>query len=93
VLGSGVAVLVYLRARLASGKLWRPLGLAQVIVATGNAGFCLWFVRAMTDVRTQRVAGKMIAMPLSTAEPGAYAGLLCAAVAAAASLTLLGGRR
>jgi hypothetical protein len=92
-LAAGVTVLVYLRARIASGKLGRPLALTQVVAAAFNAGFCLWFVRAVTDVRTQRVAGKLIAMPLSTAEPGAYAGLLCAAVAAAASLTLLGGRR
>ena len=92
VLAAGVSVLVYLRARLASGKLGRPLALAQVVAATLNAGFCLWFVRAMTDVRTQRVAGKLVEVPLSTAEPGAYAGLLCAAVTAVASLTLLGRR-
>ncbi len=93
VLAAGVPVLVYLRARLASGRLGRPLALIQVVAAALNAGYCLWFVRAATDVRTQRVAGKMIALPLSTAEPGAYAGLLCAAVAAVASLALLGGRR
>jgi hypothetical protein len=93
VLGAGVVVLVYLRARLASGKLQRPLSLGQVVAAAFNAGFCLWFVKAMTDVRTARAAGKLVSLPISTAEPGAYVGLLCAAVAAAASLALLGGRR
>jgi hypothetical protein len=93
VLAAGVVVLVYLRARLASGRLQRPLALGQVVAAALNAGFCIWFVKAMTDVRTVRAAGKLVSLPLSTAEPGAYVGLLCAVVAAAAALSLLGGRK
>jgi hypothetical protein len=92
VLSAGVAVLIYLRARVAPARLRPPLALSQVAASALCAGYCLWFGRAMTDVRSVRAAGKLIALPFSTAEPGAYAGLLCAAVAAAASLTLLGRR-
>lgn len=92
-LSVGIAVLVYVRARMASGKLWRPLALGQAAAAVLGAGYCLWFVRAVNDVRMVKAAGRMIELPLSTAEPAAYAGLLCAAVAAVASVAVLGERR
>ena len=88
-----VAGLVYWRTRRASARLGRALLLGQVAAAGSAAIYCGWFLRAVTDVRTVRAAGRLVSTPLSTAEPGAYLGLLCAAVAAVATMASLGERR
>ena len=92
-LAGAIAGLVYWRTRRASARLGRTLLLVQVAAAVSAAIFCGWFLRAVTDVRTVRAAGRLVSTPLSTAEPGAYVGILCAAVAAIATLASLGGRR
>ena len=92
-LGAAVAGLVYWRTRRATVQLGRTLLLAQAAAAVAATVFCGWFLRAVADVRTVRAAGRLVTTTLSAAEPGAYVGIVCAAVAAVATLASLGGRR
>jgi uncharacterized membrane protein len=91
-LAASVVLLVYLRAQRASRRLLRWLAPGQVAAALLLALYSGWFVRAVTDVRALRVAGKLVSIANSTAEPAAYLGLVCAAAALLGSLPLLGRR-
>ena len=92
-LALAVTARVYWRTRRASARLGRTLLLVQAGAAVVATLVCGWFLRASTDVRTVRAAGRLVSTKLATAEPAAYLGLLCAAAAAIATLATLGSSR
>jgi hypothetical protein len=92
-LALAVTGLVYWRTRRATVRLGRTLLLCQLVATLIAALSCGWFLRVVADVRSVKAAGRIVTTPLSTAEPGAYLGLLCAAVAAIATVATIGEKR
>lgn len=88
-LAAGVVVFVYLRSTKADARQDRTLRLAQLAAAGGAAIFTGLFLPWASQAHALRGVGRTISVVQSRPEFAAYAGLICALAALAASLPAL----